>query len=72
MLYGHEAIFPNSIWEKLAHVVDVDDPNIWAECLHERAQFFQRAMPMAMENLSIVKHRETLRYARICSGAYRP
>jgi hypothetical protein len=27
---------------------------------------------MAMENLSIAQHRDTLRYARICSGAYRP
>jgi hypothetical protein len=27
---------------------------------------------MAMENLSIAQHRDTLRYARIRSGAYRP
>ena len=27
---------------------------------------------MAMENLSIAQHRNTLQYARICSGAYRP
>jgi hypothetical protein len=27
---------------------------------------------MAMENLNIVQHRDTLRYARIRSGAYRP
>ena len=27
---------------------------------------------MAMENLNIAQHRDTLRYARIRSGAYRP
>ena len=72
LLYGRELILPNLIWGKLAHVVDLDDPNIWAKCLHERAQFFQRAMPMAMENLSIAQHCDTLRYAHICSGDYRP
>jgi hypothetical protein len=55
--------------EKLALIVDLDDPNIWVEYLQERDQFFQRAMPMAMENLSIAQHRDTLRYARIRSGA---
>jgi hypothetical protein len=70
LLYGREPIFPSFIREKLAPVVDLDDPNIWAECLQEGGQFFQRAMPMAMENLSIAQHRDTLRYARIRSGAY--
>ena len=27
---------------------------------------------MALENLAIAQHRDTLRYARIRSGAYRP
>ncbi len=27
---------------------------------------------MAMENLAIAQHRDTLRYARIRSGAYKP
>ena len=54
LLYGRKLILPNSIREKLTPIMDLDDPNIWTECLQERAQFFQRAMPMAMENLSIV------------------
>ena len=37
LLYGREPILPSSIREKLAPVVDLDDPNIWAECLQERA-----------------------------------
>jgi hypothetical protein len=29
-------------------------------------------MPMALENLSIAQHRDTLRYATIRGGGYRP
>ncbi len=29
-------------------------------------------MPMAMENLSIVQHQDTLRYAHIQGGSYKP
>jgi hypothetical protein len=53
-------------------VVNLDNPNVWAQCLHDQAWFFQKAMPMAMENLNITQHRDTLRYARIHSGAYQP
>jgi hypothetical protein len=31
-----------------------------------------RAMPMAMENLSIAQHRDTLRYAHTRGGRYKP
>ena len=59
--YEREPTVPNSIWKKLALVVDLDDPNIWAECLH-----------MAMENMSIAQHHECEHYACIRSGAYKP
>ena len=36
------------------------------------AEYFRKAMPMALENLAIAQHRDTLRYARIRSGIYRP
>jgi hypothetical protein len=39
LLYGREPILLNSTREKLAPVVDLDDPNIWAECLQERTHF---------------------------------
>jgi len=54
LLYGCEPILPNSLQEKLALVVDLDDPNIWAQCLHDQAEFFKKAIPMAIENLSII------------------
>lgn len=52
--------------------MDLDNPEVWGECLHERAKFFKHVMPMAMENLFIVQHRDTLQYAHIRSDAYRP
>ena len=71
LLYERELILLSSIREKLAHVVDLDDLNIWAKYLQKRVQFFQRAMPMAMEILYIAQHCHTLHYACIRSGAYR-
>ena len=65
-------ILPNPIHKRLTHVVNLDDPNIWAECLQEWAQFFQSAMPMAIKNLFIAHHCDTLRYARICNLIYQP
>jgi hypothetical protein len=38
----------------------------------QRAELFKRVMPMALENLSIAQHRDTLRYATIRRGGYRP
>ena len=33
LFYGREPVLPSFIRRKLAHVVDLDDPNIWVECL---------------------------------------
>jgi hypothetical protein len=44
------------------HVVDLDSLATWARVIIERAALFKRVMPMAMENLSITQHRNTLRY----------
>ena len=59
VLYGREPILPSSVWEKLAAVVDLDDPEMWIQCWRDRAEFFKRPMPMAMENLSIAQHHNT-------------
>lgn len=55
-LYGREHIFLNSIWRMLDHIVDPDGPNVRAQYLQERAQFFQKAMPMTMENFFMAQH----------------
>ena len=72
LLYGREPVLPSAVREKLHHVVDLDDPEVWAQTLQDRAEYFRKAMPMALENLAIAQHRNMLRYARIRSGAYRP
>jgi hypothetical protein len=41
-------------------VVDLDSPSTWAKVIVERAVFFKRVTPMAMDNLSIAQHQNTL------------
>jgi len=46
--------------------VDLDSLATWARVIIERV------MPMAMENLSIAQHRDTLWYAHTQGGSYKP
>ena len=55
--------------ENLALIMDLAEPNIWVDCLQEYVQFFQMTMLMAMENLFVAQHHDTLHYARNRSGA---
>jgi hypothetical protein len=45
---------------------------MWALVSEQRAELFKRVMPMALENFSTAQHRNTLRYATIRGGDYRP
>jgi len=62
---------PSSIATQMDQVVDLDSPTIWVKVIAERAALFKRVMPMAMENLSIAQHRDTLRYAHTRGGSYK-
>jgi hypothetical protein len=53
-------------------VVDLDSPATWAKIIVERGTLFRKVMPMAMENLSIAQHRNTLWYAHTRGGSYKP
>ena len=53
-------------------VVNLDDPNVWVRVCSQRAELFQRVMPIDLKNLAIAQHRDTLRYATIRGGGYRP
>jgi hypothetical protein len=44
-------------------VVDLDSPATWVRVAAEKVAIFKRIMPMAMENLSIAQHWNTLWYA---------
>jgi hypothetical protein len=52
--------------------VNLDSPTTWVKVIIERAVLFKRVMPMAMENLSIAQHQDTLRYAHTRGGSYKP
>jgi hypothetical protein len=50
----------------------MDNPDTWALMSEQRAELIKRVMPMALENLSIAQHKDTLRYTTIQGGGYRP
>ncbi|KAH9558895.1 hypothetical protein CY35_06G031900 [Sphagnum magellanicum] len=56
LLFGRHPIPPSSI----------------ARVIAKKVVLFKRVMPMAMENLSIAQHRDTLRYAHTRGGSYKP
>lgn len=61
MLYGRELDLPAAIRRDSAEVVNLDDPDMWVRACSQRAEMFQRVMPMAFENLAIAQHKDTLR-----------
>jgi len=72
LLFGKHPNPPSSIVAQMDQVVDLDSPATWARDIAKRATLFRRVMPMAMENLSIAQHRNTLRYAHTRGGNYKP
>jgi len=72
LLFGRHPIPPSSIVVQIDQVVDLDSPATWAKVIVERAALFNRVMPMAMENLSIAQHRNTLWYAHTQGSSYKP
>jgi hypothetical protein len=55
-----------------SEVVNLDDLEMWLKVCSHRAKLFRRVMPTTFENLAIAQHRDTLRYATIWGGGYRP
>ncbi len=72
LLFGRHPIPPSSIVSQMDQVVDLDFPAAWVKVIAKRATLFRRFIPMAMENLSIVEHRNTLRYAHTRGDNYKP
>jgi hypothetical protein len=71
LLFGRHPIPPSSMAAQMDQVVDLDSPTTWARVIVERVALFKRVMPMAMENLSIAHHQDTLRYAHTRGGNYK-
>jgi hypothetical protein len=72
LLFGKHPIPPFSIVAQMDQVMDLDFPTTWAKVIAERVVLFRRVMPMAMENLSIAQHRNTLQYAHTRGDSYKP
>jgi hypothetical protein len=71
LLFGKHLIPPSSTVAQMDQVVDLNSLTTWVKVIVERAALFRRVMPMAMENLSIAQHRDTLWYAHTRSGNYK-
>ncbi len=72
LFFWKHPIPPSSIATQMDQVVDLDSLTTWARVITKRAALFRKVMPMAMENLSIAQHQDTLRYAHTQSGSYKP
>jgi hypothetical protein len=53
-------------------LINIDDPNVWIQACEQQTTLFQHVMPIALENLAIAQHRDTLCYATIREGGYGP
>jgi len=71
LLFGKHPIPPSSIAIQMDQVVDLDPLAIWARVVAKMVTLFKRVMPMAMENLSVAQHRDTLQYAPTRGGSYK-
>jgi hypothetical protein len=69
LLIGRHPILPKAIQVDADTVLaNMDNLDTWALVSEQQADLFKRVMPMALENLSIAQHRDTLRYATIRGG----
>jgi transposase InsO family protein len=72
LLFGRHPVLPGATQQLMIESVDLDDPKVWNQVITQRAELLKRAMPMAFDNLRIAQHRDTLRYAKIRGGGFRP
>jgi hypothetical protein len=71
LLFGRHPIPPSSIAVQMDQVVDLDSPTTWAKVNTKKVALFKKVMPMAIENLFITQHRNTLQYAHTRNGNYK-
>jgi hypothetical protein len=73
LLFGRHPVLPQAIQADAdTMLANMDNPDTWALVSEQQAELFKRVMPMVLENLSIAQHRDTLWYATIRGGGYRP
>jgi hypothetical protein len=61
LLFGRHPVLPQAIQANAdTMLANMDNPDTWTLVSEQRAELFKRVIPMALENLSIVQHRNTL------------
>lgn len=72
IMHGQLPTLPARLRPRLEQAIDFDDPRVAERELLERGKLVQELCIMAGQNLAIAQHRDTLRYAQVRSGAYKP
>lgn len=72
LLFGRHPLVGTKVRDVVQKVVDLDDPDVWARVVNDRAKLFEKDIPAAFDNLLIAQHRDTLRYAHTRSGNFQP
>jgi hypothetical protein len=72
LLYDRDLNLPIMICRESSEVVNLDDLEMWLRVCFQCAELFQKVMLTAFENLAIAQHKDTLQYATIRGGSYRP
>jgi len=72
LLYSRDPDLLTTIPRESSEVVNLDDPEMWLRMCSQRVELFRKVMPTAFKNLAIAQHRDTLQYAIIRGGGYRP
>ncbi|GAX81110.1 hypothetical protein CEUSTIGMA_g8544.t1 [Chlamydomonas eustigma] len=72
LVYACKPILPASVRERLSEPVDFDNIEAAVTSIVERAEILSANCAIAGQNLLIAQHRDTLRYAKLRSGAYYP
>jgi hypothetical protein len=70
MLYARKPTVPPAVQERMLEPIDFDDARKAAAELTQRAAWVRQAGVMVDSALATAQHRDTLRYAKIRSGAY--
>ena len=72
IMFARNPILPPAKVERLSHPFSLDDPEVAAISLANRAAFVAEVTPIVWGNLLVAQHRDTERYALTRSGAWRP
>lgn len=71
-MYARPPHVPPAVTERFIEPIDLDDPDLAAKLVAERAAWVLKHAPAAGNNLAIAQHRDKLMYARRRSGGYLP